>query len=84
MKIQRCYKTKLGSTRPCAINPIYRHWVVVKESAVFIEGRQARSSGLLVLKIPKLTNGVQQSIFKGKVREGPRVCDQLMYNSLIG
>ena len=39
----------------------------------------------LVLEKLNLPNGFQQSILKGKVREGhPRVCDQLVHNSLIG
>jgi len=39
----------------------------------------------LVLETPRLPNKFQQSIFKDKVREGrPRVCDQLVHNSLIG
>ena len=34
---------------------------------------------------PELPDGFQGGIFKGKVREGScRVCDQLLYNSLMG
>lgn len=37
------------------------------------------------LKKSELVNGLQQSHFKYKVREGiPRACDELMLNSLIG
>ena len=58
---------------------------MVKESAAFIAGHQARSPGQLLLKTPQLPDGFQQSIFKGKVREVcPRVCDQLGHDSLIG
>ena len=46
------------------------NWVVMKESAVFIAGHQARNPGQLVLKTPKLPDGFQESIFKGQVREG--------------
>ena len=71
-----CYRTKLGSTHSHAVKPNYWHWVVVKESAVFISGHKARSSGQLVLKTPELPDGFHQSIFKGQVREGcSRVCD---------
>ena len=36
-------------------------------------------------KAPELPHGFQKSIYKDQVREGcPRVCDQLMCNSLIG
>ena len=80
-----CYWTKLGSAHPWAVKLIYWHRVVVKESAVFTAGQQARSPGYLVPKKPKLPDGLQQSIFKDKVREwSPRVCDQLVHNSLIG
>ena len=38
-----------------------------------------------MLKRPKIPDGLQGSILKGKVREGHvRVCDQLVHNSLIG
>ena len=58
---------------------------MVKERAVFISGHQARNPGQLVLKTLELPDGFQESIFKGKMREGPpRVCDQLVHNSLIG
>ena len=46
---------------------------------------QARITGGLCFKNPKLPEVFQQAIFKGKVRERcPRVCDQLVHNSLIG
>ena len=61
---------KLGSAHPHTVKPIYWHQVVVKESIGFIAGRQARSSGQLMLKTPKLPNGFQESIFKGKERRG--------------
>lgn len=57
----------------------------MKESTMFIAVQQARSPGKLILKTPELPDGVQESIFKGQVREGGhRVCDQLIQNSLIG
>ena len=47
----------------------------MRESAALIEGT-------IKLNLP---NGLEQSILKGKVREGhPRDCDQLVHNSLIG
>ena len=46
---------------------------------------QARRPGQLVLRIPELLHGSQQSILEAQVREGhPRVCNQLVHNSLIG
>ena len=52
---------------------------------MFIAGHQARSPGQLMLKTPELPDGVQESMFKGQVREGGhKVCDQLLQNSLIG
>ena len=56
----------------------------MKESAAFIAGRPTRSPGQqLVLKMPELPYGFQESIFKGQVKEGAhKVCDQLVYNSL--
>ena len=70
---------------PRAVKPTYWHQVVVKESAMFISGRQTRSPGQLALKTPELLHGFQERIFKGQVREGShRVCDQLLHNSLIG
>ena len=42
-----------------------------------------RSPRQLVLKKPRLQDGFQQSIFKGKMRGGhPRLCDRLIHNSL--
>ena len=50
----------------------------------FIAG-PCKENGWFMLKKTKLPEGFQQSIFKGKVREGyPRVCDCLVHNSLIG
>lgn len=50
------------------------------KSAVFIE-RGATS----VQKKPKLLDRLQEGIFKGEEWGGShRVCDQLVYNSLIG
>ena len=58
---------------------------MVKESAAFIVSHTVSCLGQLVLRKPKLPDGIQESIFKGKVREGSRkVCDQLVHNSLIG
>ena len=52
------------------IKPIYRHWVVVKESALFIvevpiQGEQAACD-----QIPPFSQRFQQSIFKCKMMEG--------------
>ena len=59
---------KLRSAHSCTIKALYWHWVVVKESAGFYSGHQARSPGKLVLKTPELLDGFQQSIFKGQMR----------------
>ena len=51
---------------------------------VLLQGH-ARRTGGSCLKNPDLPKGFQQSIFKGQVRDGrPRVCDQLVHNSLTG
>ena len=62
----------LGSTHPRTVKPIYWHQFVVKESAAFIAGHQAKSSSSSSAsdQKPKLPNGFQQSIFKGKVKKG--------------
>ena len=50
---------------------------------MFSAGPQARSPGHLVLPVT-LLHGLQESIFKDKVRAGhPRICNALVYNSLI-
>ena len=64
-----CYRTKLGSALPRAVKPIYWHWIVVKESAVFILKAPYKENGWLVLRNPELHEGFQQSVFKGQVRE---------------
>ena len=80
-----CYRTKLGSTCPHAVKPIYWHEVVVKEGAAFIAGHQARSPGKLVLKRPWTPNGFQGKVFKDRVREGScEVYDQLVDSLLTG
>ena len=57
----------------------------MKESAVFIAGRQVRNPGQLVLKKRKLPEGFQRKTFKDRLREGVHVvCDQLMDIFLIG
>ena len=57
---------------------------MVKESAAFIAGRQARSPGSLVLKRPKVLEGFQGKVFKDRVREeGYGMCDQFMGILLI-
>ena len=66
------YQTWVHS--PCTIKPIYWHRVVVKESTVFIAGRQARSSGQLVLKTPKLPMGFRKAILKARWGRGVPGC----------
>ena len=81
---RQCYSTKLRSARPHTIKSIYWQGILVKESTGFIAGRQARSSGQLVLRKPKLPSKVQESIFKAQVRkEVCRVCDRVVHNALI-
>ena len=41
-KYKKCYQTKLVSTCPCAVKPIYWHQVVVKECTAFVAGCQAK------------------------------------------
>lgn len=44
-----------------------------------------QSSGQLMLRKPELPSGFQGDIFKVQVRKGsPRICDQLVHNSLTG
>lgn len=46
---------------------------------------QTRSPGQLMLKTTDLPKEFQQSTFKSQMREAhPRVCDQLVYSSMIG
>ena len=46
---------------------------------------QIRSPGQLMLKTTDLPKEFQQSTFKSQMREAcPRVCDQLVYSSMIG
>lgn len=74
-----CFGTKLGSPHLSS-----------KASLLTLgcgEGQlhQARSSGQRVLKKAEFSDGLQQSIFKNKVREqGLGVCEQLVRSSLIG
>ena len=64
----------------CAAKPI--HWVVVKESTMFISGPRKKNKWLM-LKRPKL-NGFQGRVFNGKIRgKGCGVHDQLMDILLI-
>ena len=52
------------------------------EDKSLLQGHARTSS--LCSKTPKLLEVFQQSILKGQVREGhPRLCDQLMQNSLV-
>ena len=82
---QHCYQTKLGSTCPHAVKPIYCYEVVVKESTAFIAGHQARSPGQLVVKRPWTPHGFQGKVFKDREREGScEVCDQLVDSLLTG
>ena len=46
------------------MKPIYGHQVVVKESAAFVTGHQARNSGQLVLKIPNSPTGFSKAFLK--------------------
>ena len=63
-----------------AVKPI--HWVVVKESTVFISG-PSKKNKCLMLKRPKL-NGFQGRVFKGNIRgKSCAVHDQLMDILLI-
>ena len=52
---------------------------------VFIIRLQTRSPGIMNAQKLALSDGFQENIFKGQVRdEVTGVCDQLVHNSLIG
>ena len=66
---------------PLLANLTWVHWLMYSKANLLTpgcgEGKgsvscrcRARSSGQLVLKIPELPAGFQESIFKGQVREG--------------
>ena len=58
------------------IKPIYRHWVVVKESTVLIAGTK---QGEYAAKDPNSPDRFQRRVFKGKFwGEGCRLQGQLM------
>lgn len=65
----RLFLNQTGSTCPHTVKPIYWHWVVVKESAVFIAGYKARRTGSSCSKPPALPHGFQGSIFKSQMRD---------------
>ena len=55
------------------------------KSRVYCRAPSKESRATSCSKHPNSHMGVQQSIFKGQMSEGtPRVCDQLVHNSLIG
>lgn len=56
-------------SHPSTVNLIYRHLVMVKKSASFIAGYKQGIQGSQYSK-PQLSDGFQQTIFKGQVREG--------------
>ena len=57
--------------------------LVFGEDKSLLQGHARRTSSLCS-ETPKLLEVFQQSIFKGQVREEhPRLCDQLMQNSLV-
>ena len=58
-----CYRIKLSSPSWCRAKSIYWHWVVVKESIVFI-CRASSQNGKLMLQRPKLLDGFQARVFK--------------------
>lgn len=71
---QCCYRVKLESTGLCTVKPICWHWFVVKDSALFTAGCQARRPGQLELKTPELPVGFRKAFLKarwGKPPEGP-------------
>ena len=65
--------------------PVYCHLVVVRESAAFSAGLQARSPEQLVLETWTLPEGFQRKVSKGWMREGScAVCDQFIDVLLMG
>lgn len=78
-----CYRMELGFAHLCTVKPIYEHQVVVKKVQMW-RGCQTRSWDQLMCKNFKLTDKLQGSILKGKMRErNCRRYDQLLHNSLI-
>ena len=71
-----CYQTKLGSTHPCAVNPIYWHSVVsvVEEKFSVYYKASSMEYAQLMLKKPKLLSDFQGKVFKGwEMRESVSV-----------
>ena len=66
-----------------AVKPIYSHWVVVKENAVFLQA-PSEESRQLVLKRPEFPEGFQGKVCKDSEGEGCGVGDQLVDILLIG
>ena len=81
---KQCYWTKLGSTLPRSVKPIYWQQLVRKESAVFITRHQARRMGSSRSKHPNSLMTFMEGFWKAGEGEGHRVHDQLVYSSLIG
>ena len=65
-----CYRTKLGSLRPCTVKPIYWHQVVGKESAAFIAGSQARRNGSSSSKDPNSPVAFREGFLKARWGRG--------------
>ena len=73
-----------SSCAPLTVRPNNTETSTFGEEKCLLQGHASRTLGLYS-KSPKCNEGFQQSIFKGQMKEGqPRVCDQLVHNSLIG
>ena len=68
MSISCCYQTKLGSTSPCAVKPIYQHRVGVMES----KGTDTRKTNGSCSNTPNSPKGFSEVFLKvcGGVSQG--------------
>ena len=83
--IWTCYQTKLRSPPRCRAKSVYWHWVVVKESTVFIAGLQAKRMGSSCSEDPNSLMAYRKGVLKGNIRgEGSRERYQLVDICLIG
>ena len=70
--VSKCNWTWLASDYPCLVKLIYWHGVVVKESAVYIVGRQARSPGSLYFRGLNSPKSCRERFLK--TRWGKKLC----------
>ena len=83
-KDTRLEKGGIGSSRPCAVKPVYWHLVVVEESAAFIAGTKQGLQAARAWKVPELAEDFERFLKTGWGRGSYGLCDQLMDILLIG